>query len=123
MPSSSMRGAASTRTVPLRNALGLTEALARESERSISAVARDLGMHPETLRVWVRQDEADDGSRTDRLTTAEREELAALRRETRPAAFQRDPEGGERRPTPARVEHRWPGPIPMDRVHQLDYTQ
>ena len=57
--------------------------LARESERSISAVARDLGVHPESLRVWVRQEEADDGTRTDRPTTAEREELAALRREIR----------------------------------------
>jgi len=57
--------------------------LARESERSISDVARDLGVHPESLRVWVRQDEADDGSRSDRLTTAEREELTALRREVR----------------------------------------
>ncbi len=52
--------------------------LARESERPISAVAHDLGVHPETLRVWVRQDEANDGSRSDRLTTAEREELTAL---------------------------------------------
>jgi transposase len=57
--------------------------IARESDRPISAVARDLGMHPETLRIWVRQDEADDGTRADRLTTAEREELAALRRENR----------------------------------------
>lgn len=57
--------------------------IARESDRPIASVARDLGMHPETLRVWVRQDEADDGSRSDRLTTAEREELAALRREIR----------------------------------------
>ena len=57
--------------------------LARESERSTSAVARDLGVHPESLRVWVRQDEADDGTRTDRLSTAEREELTALRRENR----------------------------------------
>jgi Transposase. len=57
--------------------------IARESDRPIAAVARDLGMHPETLRVWVRQDEADDGSRSDRLTTAEREELAELRREIR----------------------------------------
>ena len=57
--------------------------IARESDRPIAAVARDLGMHPETLRVWVRQDEADDGTRSDRLTTAEREELAALRRENR----------------------------------------
>ena len=57
--------------------------LARESERPIAAVARDLGIHHETLRVWVRQDEADDGTRADRLTTAEREELAALRHEVR----------------------------------------
>ena len=37
--------------------------IARESERPIAAVARDLGIHPETLRVWVRLDEADDGTR------------------------------------------------------------
>lgn len=57
--------------------------VARESDRSIAAVAHDLGIHPETLRLWVRQDEANDGMRTDRLTTAEREELTALRRENR----------------------------------------
>lgn len=57
--------------------------IARESERPIAAVARDLGIHHETLRVWVRQDEADDGRRTGRLSTAEREELALLRHEVR----------------------------------------
>ena len=57
--------------------------MAQESERSIPEVARDLGIHYETLRVWVRQAEADDGTRTDQLSTAEREELAALRRENR----------------------------------------
>src|SRR5665811_694337 len=57
--------------------------IARESERPISAVAHDLGIHHETLRVWVRQDEADDGTRADRLATAEREELTTLRREVR----------------------------------------
>jgi len=57
--------------------------VARESERSISSVASDLGVHPETLRLWVRQDEADDGTRNDLLATAEREELTALRRENR----------------------------------------
>ena len=57
--------------------------LARESQNSISQVARDLGMHPETLRLWVRQDEANDGSRADRLATVEREELVSLRREVR----------------------------------------
>jgi transposase len=57
--------------------------IARESERPIAAVARDLGIHHETLRVWVRQDEADDGTRADRLASAEREELTTLRREVR----------------------------------------
>ena len=57
--------------------------LARESQNSISQVARDLGLHPETLRIWVRQDEANDGTRNDRLASAEREELSALRREVR----------------------------------------
>ena len=57
--------------------------LARESQSSISQVARDLGLHPETLRIWVRQDEANDGTRSDRLASAERKELTALRREVR----------------------------------------
>ena len=46
--------------------------LARESQSSISQVARDLGLHPETLRIWVRQDEANDGTRNDRLASARR---------------------------------------------------
>jgi transposase len=49
----------------------------------MQALAADLGVHYESLRLWVRQDEADRGERSDRLTTAEREELAALRRENR----------------------------------------
>jgi transposase len=57
--------------------------LERGSDRPIAAVARDLGVHHETLRVWVRQDEADDGTRADRLATVEREELTALRKEAR----------------------------------------
>jgi transposase len=57
--------------------------MARQSDRPISAVAEDLGVFAETLRVWVRQAEADDGVRTDRLSTQEQEELCALRREVR----------------------------------------
>jgi len=57
--------------------------LARGTGRPIADVARNLGMHPETLRSWVRQDEADDGERSDRMATREREELAILRREIR----------------------------------------
>ena len=57
--------------------------LARGTERPIADVARDLGVHPKTLRLWVQQDEADNGSRTSHLATVEREELTGLRREVR----------------------------------------
>ncbi|MBA3562183.1 MAG: transposase [Actinobacteria bacterium] len=55
--------------------------LALESGRPIAEVARDLGMHPETLRKRVRQAEADNGLRPDLPTTAEREEIRKLRAE------------------------------------------
>lgn len=55
--------------------------LAAESDRPLAAIARDLGVHKEALRNWVRQDQADRGERDDRLSTVEREELARLRRE------------------------------------------
>ena len=54
-----------------------------ESQRPIAHVARDLGIHKEALRLWVRQAEADAGTRNDRLTTEERERLKALEREVR----------------------------------------
>ena len=52
-----------------------------ESGRPIAHVARDLGIEPETLRKHVRQSEADEGRRKDVLTSQEREEIKALRRE------------------------------------------
>ncbi len=54
-----------------------------ESQRPIAHVARDLGIHKEALRLWVRQAEADAGTRNDRLTSEERERLKALEREVR----------------------------------------
>ena len=54
-----------------------------ESQRPIAHVARDLGVHKEALRLWVRQAEADAGTRNDRLTTEERERLKVLERENR----------------------------------------
>ncbi len=54
-----------------------------ESGRPVAHVARDLGVHRETLRLWVRQAEADQGTRQDRLTTAERERMKDLEREVR----------------------------------------
>jgi transposase len=52
-----------------------------ESDRPIAHVAHDLGIHKEALRHWVRQAEADTGSRRDLLTSSEREELKRLRKE------------------------------------------
>ena len=54
-----------------------------ESGRPIAHVARDLGIHHESLRKWVRQAEADAGERRDLLTTSERDRLKALEREVR----------------------------------------
>jgi transposase len=52
-----------------------------ESGRPIAHVARDLGVHKEALRLWVRRAEADSGRRRDLLTSEEREELKRLRKE------------------------------------------
>jgi len=38
-------------------------------------------VHKEALRTWVRQAKADSGTRRDRLTSAEREEITALRKD------------------------------------------
>lgn len=54
-----------------------------ESGRPIAHVARDLGIHHETLRKWVRQAEADAGKRKELLSSSERNELAQLRKDNR----------------------------------------
>jgi len=54
-----------------------------ESRRPIAHVARDLGVHKESLRHWVRQAEADTGRRRDLLTSEERGELKRSARRTR----------------------------------------
>ncbi|MGW5692776.1 transposase [Streptomyces asiaticus] len=57
-------------------------ALARSSEKTITEVARDLGVSPESLRGWVNRDRIDQGGGTlGELTSAEREELRRLRRQ------------------------------------------
>jgi transposase-like protein len=57
--------------------------LYRESDPKplLRALAEQLGIHPETLRTWVRQDEADHGERHDLPTTDMLEENRRLRQE------------------------------------------
>ena len=69
---------------PRKYSLELKERAVRlvfESGRPVRQVARDLGVHHEALRLWVRQAEADSGRRRDLLTSDEREELKRLRKE------------------------------------------
>jgi transposase len=54
-----------------------------QPRRPIAHVAHELGIHPEAMRTWIRQDEADRGERADRPTTAEQQELQALRKRVR----------------------------------------
>jgi transposase len=57
--------------------------LYRESDPKpvIRRLAEQLNIHPEALRNWIRQDQADRGERDDRPTTEMIEENRRLRRE------------------------------------------
>lgn len=59
--------------------------LYRESDPKpmIAHLARQLNVHPEALRTWLRQDEADRGERQDRPTTEMVEENRRLRAEVK----------------------------------------
>jgi transposase len=53
-------------------------------DRSAGQVAKDFDLTETAVREWVKQAERDTGTRQDGgLTTAERQELAELRRENR----------------------------------------
>ena len=56
--------------------------LARSGDRSISELARELGIAPQTLTNWVAQDGVDRGERPG-LTSDERTRLRELERENR----------------------------------------
>ena len=58
---------------------------------NLSQVARELDLHPNVLRNWVKQAHVDQGQGpSDALTTAEKEELARLKRENRRLRMERD---------------------------------
>ncbi len=56
--------------------------LVRESEESVAAVARQLGISVSSLRKWMAQEEIDQGPRSG-VSTEEKKELTRSRRENR----------------------------------------
>jgi transposase len=58
--------------------------------KSVGAVARDLDLTESALRHWVERARADRTNGRTGLTTAEREELARLRKENRELRTERD---------------------------------
>ena len=64
--------------------------LVLEEGKRVAEVARDLGLTPSTLRVWVERARADRTGGKTGLTTDERAELAALRKEMRVVRMERD---------------------------------
>jgi len=65
--------------------------LIRKSGKSIGAVTRDLGLTETAVRRWVAQAEIDSGGGpSGALTTAEREELAQLRKRVKTLETERE---------------------------------
>ena len=56
--------------------------LARQGDKPVAEIARDLGVSESGLRRWMAQADIDEGKRQG-LTSAEKKELARLRKENR----------------------------------------
>jgi transposase len=63
--------------------------LVGSGDRSLSRIAKDIGVADQTLRSWVRHGDIDDGV-GDALAPSEREELRQLRREVRTLRHERE---------------------------------
>lgn len=57
--------------------------LARTAAKPVAALAEELRISESCLRNWMAQDDADENGSPTRLTTAEKKELAELRRRNR----------------------------------------
>jgi transposase len=65
--------------------------LCEQPGKTVFAVARELGLTPSAVTNWVRQAKINaGGGGTGALTSAEREELSALRREVRTLRQERE---------------------------------
>ena len=57
--------------------------LARVGDKRVAVVAKDLGISESCLRNWLAQADADENGSGARLTSAEKKELAELRKKNR----------------------------------------
>ena len=65
--------------------------LIRASDKSVGAICRELDLTETAVRRWLKQAEIDSGQGpTGALTTAEREELSALRKKVRTLEMERE---------------------------------
>jgi transposase len=76
------------RSYPLDFWLKVVE-LAR-SGRRVDELAAEFKLAPQTVRNWLKQTDIDSGRRGDGLTSAERDELARLRKENRQLKVERE---------------------------------
>jgi transposase len=65
--------------------------IVHQSGKSVNQVAKEMGLTPSALRNWVKQAQIDSsGDAQGPLTSAERQELNALRRDLKRVQMERD---------------------------------
>src|SRR5947199_10337965 len=64
--------------------------LLRTSDKSMAQIGRELEVTTETLRIWKKQADIDEGRRHDGLTTNETDEVRRLRREIKTLRDERE---------------------------------
>ena len=64
--------------------------LARQGAKPVAKIAKDLGISESCLRNWMAQADADENGSQGRLTSAEKKELAELRRKNRQLELEND---------------------------------
>jgi transposase len=64
--------------------------LARQGAAPIAKIAKDLGISESCLRNWLAQAEADEGNSPLKATSAEKKEIAELRRKNRQLEMEND---------------------------------
>ena len=69
---------------------GTVNTVGRFQGKTVAQVASDLDLTPSALGGWVKQARADRDGGTSGLTTDERTELAALRKQVRELKMERD---------------------------------